>query len=306
MSGLKKEKVRVPNPRLHPTENGFIVEVGKPFAGIVRCEFFSIAGRAPLGWTTTDSSHGSYLFWPCSSPFNFSYAVALRVVRANNSVPHWKVPFIANMFATRLAKLVRPTVAGMDAAGLVACSQITKHIGMLDWKTRCYGKSSGLAIYAHLDRGIPLRPSLVLSHDMSICDDGPAWSFGSKCAEYDPLDALEYQYGDVGAVIYDSLVKSRKQLRTVDMSSRLINSWGFKSLPKRQQDIETLAMAFVNGMHACQCCIGSDVEAFVRQVGDLVRKTPRKGRRSSLFHADVCINNCKMDNCEKVEDEAIL
>lgn len=306
MSGLKKGRVSVPTPHLHQTKDGFIIEVGKPFASIVRCGFFSIPGHAPLGWTTADYGHESYVFWPCSSPFNFSYGVALRAIRANKSVPHWKIPFIANMFATRLAKLIRPTVARMDPAGLIACTHITKHIGMLDWRSRCYGKSSGLAIYAHLSRGVPLRPSLVLSQEMTICDDEPAWSFGSKCAEYHPRDALEYQYGDVGVIIYDALVKSRKQLRTVDVSTRLINSWGFQGLPKRQQDIELFAMAFVNGMHACQCCIGSDVEAFAKRVGELVKKTPRKGRRSLLCHTDVCVNDCKMHDCEKVEEEAIL
>lgn len=314
MPDLKRNnKVKVPSCDLHHDGDDFIVEIGQPFADVVRCKPVSVSGGAPIGWAIADSARILFrvdeaprFFWPCSSPYNFAHYLSLRAVRKNMSVAHWKHGFIANMLASKMARMIRPTVAKMDARAVEVCGSIARHITFYDWKMRCHDSGCAMAVVAHIDHGIPLRPALILSTAMGVVDGRPAWKLARGCAEDHPLPALEYQYGDAAGAIYDSLIRSRKQLNAVDIGAGMINDWQFAFCPPGQSNAEAMAFAFVAGMHVCKCCIGSDSRLFCKRVNELMQAQPRKGRRSKMRHTDVCIGNCSARNCEKVEDEPIL
>jgi len=309
----KNSRLKVPRIELHRDGDDFIVEIDHPFTEVIKCRLLSTEGGQALGWSTVDASRSVLgavdsprFFWPCSSPYNFAHYLSMRAVIKHRSMARWKQGFMTGLIAAKMLKLIRPSVAKMDPRAPLVCRKIPKHISFYDWKMRCYERTCAIAIMSHLDHGIPLRPALILSDAMKISSGKPVWSISRGCAEDHPLHALEYQHGDAGHAIYDSIVRSKRQLHTVDIGSRLINEWSFATCPSGQPSAEAMAFAYVSGMHACKCCIGDDAESFCRKVGELVSETPRKGRRGKLNHVDVCIGNCKSSNCGKVEDEPIL
>jgi hypothetical protein len=309
----KASKTKVPEIIIHRDGGGFIVEVGSPFSDVIRYRTISVGGGRPLGWTTVESHKPMFggvddvrFFWPCSSPYNFARYLSLRVVVKNRSVQHWKHGFMTDLLASKMLKLIRPSVAMMDHRAPAVGREVTKHIAFDDWKMRCYDHTCAIALHSHLEHGTPLRPALILSSSMEMVAGIPMWKLGAGCVEDNPLSALEYHHGDASRPIYDSLVRSRRQLRAVDIGAKLINNWSFSSCPSGQKNAEAMAFAFVSGMHACRCCIGDDAESFCRRVSELISETPRKGRRSKLHHVDVCINNCMSQNCGKVSEEPIL
>jgi hypothetical protein len=290
--------MKVPQASIHLDTDGLMVELHGSVRSLTRCKYFLGANGLPIGWCISEPYMENRYFWPGSSPYNLSYAIACRATGNNRHLMHWKRDFFIGMLASRICKLIRQTMALMDPKSLDVCSQISKHIKMSEWKWRCYHASCGMAVHAIVERDLPIRPSLVLSPILSHVDGTPVWDLGHGCAEETPKDALAYHYGDVGIIIYDAIVGSSSQLKVVNLFDAP-NAFGFNTCPKDKRDAETLAFAFVHGMHPCRCCIGSDLEAFCRKVREYTSSLPTKGKSGAVYNLEVCVKSSHLSNKKK-------